>query len=148
MAMRAGVIYNSLGQRNNDLNQIRRKDEGVPFKALLQKLVLSVDGANGAIILDSDGETVQSWAREGADLLQLRAIYATVVFQTCRVTASSLRLGNVFYLVIEYEGARLVIEELERDCLIVLELETEANLGQALHRIQPIIASLRREIAA
>jgi len=120
----------------------------VPFKALLQELVLSVDGANGAIILDTDGETVQAWARDSADLLQLRAVYAAVVFQACRVTASSLQLGNVFYLVIEYEGARLVIEELERDCLIVLELGTSANLGQALHRIQPIVASLRREIAA
>lgn len=145
MAGRAGVIYNALG---SSFDRDQRKDMGVPFRALLRELVLSVDGANGAIILDSEGEAVQFWARDNIDRLQLRAAYITVVRQTYRASTSSFELGDVDYMVIEYEGARLVVEELDSDCFIVLELDASANIGQAIHHIQPAVANLRREIAA
>ncbi|MCI0487699.1 MAG: roadblock/LC7 domain-containing protein [Blastocatellia bacterium] len=120
----------------------------MPFRALLKELVLSVDGANGAIILDAEGEAVQWWGRDEIERLHLRAAYVIVMIQTCRATTSSLELGDLCYMVIEYEGARFVVEELESECFIVLEMDPSANIGQAIHRIQPAVENLRREIAA
>ena len=120
----------------------------MPFRALLKELVISVDGANGAIILDADGEAVQWWGRDMLERLQLRAAYVAVMIQTCRATTSSLELGDIFYMVIEYDGARFLVEELESDYFIILELDSSANIGQAIHRMEPAVANLRREIAA
>jgi predicted regulator of Ras-like GTPase activity (Roadblock/LC7/MglB family) len=119
----------------------------VPFALLLKNLVSSVDGANAAIFLDSDGEAVQWFAKEGGERLCLRAAYVSVILRTCRASAGRLKLGNISSVILEYEGARFVVEELDRGYLLVLELGPSANIGQALYRIQPAVTSLRRELA-
>jgi predicted regulator of Ras-like GTPase activity (Roadblock/LC7/MglB family) len=118
------------------------------FEVTLKKLVVETDGADGAIFLDGEGEAVQWFARTDANLLRLRAAYLAVALQSCRVSVSRLGLGRISHLVLEYQGAWYVIQELTRDYFLVLQMDTTANLAQALDRIEPIVADLRREIAA
>ncbi|HEU4388033.1 MAG TPA: hypothetical protein VFV34_09570 [Blastocatellia bacterium] len=118
------------------------------FEATLKKLVVDTDGADGAIFLDAEGEAVQWYARTDADLLRLRAAYLAVALQSCRMSVTRLGLGRIFHLVIEYRSAWYVIQELTRDYFLVLQMDPSANLAQALERIEPIVADLRREIAA
>ncbi len=120
----------------------------MPFKALLEKLVSSVEGGRGAIFLDSNGEAVQWWTEDDGDRLQLRAAYIAVVFEASRATARRLQKENVSQLMIAYDGAQFVVEQIEQDYLIILELGLDANLGQAILHMQPVVESLRREIAA
>lgn len=121
---------------------------GVPFQAILKDLVSSVEGAEGAIFLDADGEAVQWCARGDVERLKLRAAYVAVMVQSCRAASASSKLGHMLYLMLEYEGARLIVQEIESGYFVVLELKSTANLGQALHRIQPAVTRLRREVAA
>jgi predicted regulator of Ras-like GTPase activity (Roadblock/LC7/MglB family) len=119
----------------------------VPFKALLKELVSSVEGATGAIFLASDGEPVQWHSEKDVERLQLRGAYITVVLKGCRALAERLTVGGIGHLVLEYDGASFLAQELNPGYFILLELDSSANIGQAIYRIQPVIAHLRREIA-
>ena len=120
----------------------------MPFQAILKDLVSSVDGAEGAIFLDIDGEAVQWYAKGDAERLKLRAAYTAVIVQSCQAVSKNTDLGRMLHLIIEYEGARLLVGEVENGYFVVLELSTTANLGQALYRMQPAIARLRHAVAA
>jgi predicted regulator of Ras-like GTPase activity (Roadblock/LC7/MglB family) len=120
----------------------------VPFASLLKELVSSVDGAHGAIFLESDGEAVQWFTEADGELLRLRAAYLSVMLRAYRAAAARLKLGDISSVILEYDGARFVVEELERGYILILELGPTANIGQAIYRIQPAVASLRRELAA
>jgi predicted regulator of Ras-like GTPase activity (Roadblock/LC7/MglB family) len=120
----------------------------VPFQDILRELVSSVEGAGGAIFLDADGEAVQWFAKSDAERLKLRAAYTAVMVQSCRAAARSLKLGRMNYLMIDYDGARLLAQEIESGYFIVLELDASSTVGQALYRLEPAVARLRREVAS
>ena len=65
----------------------------MPFIAILKELVSSVDGAEGAIVIEADGEAVQWYATGDEDLLRLRAAYVALAAQACRETAARLGLN-------------------------------------------------------
>jgi predicted regulator of Ras-like GTPase activity (Roadblock/LC7/MglB family) len=147
MAVRARLIYNP-GESRYSIVPANHPEVRVPFKTLLKELVSSVEGATGAIFLASDGEAVQWYSDDDGERLRLRGAYITVALQECRALAARLTLGGVRYLVLEYESASFIVQELDRGYFVVLELESSANIGQALFRTQPVVALLRREIAA
>ena len=118
------------------------------FESILRDLVLSVDGAEGAIFLEADGEAVQWYSKSDADRLRLRAAYLAVLVQACRASVARLGLGNGVRLTIEYEGARFLTEEVDQGYFIVLELKPSSNLGQAILRMIPAASHLRTAITA
>jgi predicted regulator of Ras-like GTPase activity (Roadblock/LC7/MglB family) len=120
----------------------------VPFEVILQELVSSVEGATGAILLDADGEAVRWYTLGSSERLRLRAAYIAVAVQSCRTSSARLRIGPINHLIIQYDGASFLVKELEEGYFFALELNSSANLGQALNRIQPAVASLRQEMAA
>jgi predicted regulator of Ras-like GTPase activity (Roadblock/LC7/MglB family) len=118
------------------------------FESILRELVSHVEGAQGAILVEGDGEAVQ-WHSEGdAELLRLRAAYLSVLVRATRAGLSRLGLGNRVRLTIEYEGAWFLTEDLEHGYFVVLELCPLSNLGQAMNRIVASAACLRSEITA
>ena len=119
----------------------------MPFKALLGELISSVEGAESAIIMDASGEAVQ-WSTAGdGEQLRLRAAYVAVVFQNCKAAARDLELGGMTRLVIEYDGASFIIEEIEGDYLVALELNYSANVTEALENIKPVLAKIARAVS-
>lgn len=120
----------------------------MPFRSILIDLVSSVEGAEGAIFLDAEGEAVQWYAKRDDERLRLRAAYVAVTAQSFRVVSAGLNLGRTLYLMLDYEGAKLLVQEVESGYFIMLELSASANLGQALYRIKPAVARLRSQIAA
>ena len=118
------------------------------FKLLLEELVSNVRGAEGAIFLDAEGEAVEWYTNGNGERLRLRAAYVAVVLQAARAVASRLNAGKTNHLVLCYDGAKFIIDELESGYFLVLELNTSANIGEAQYRIQPTAAKLRREIVA
>lgn len=118
------------------------------FETLLRTLVDQVEGADGAIFLDSDGEAVQWYATGDGGILRLRAAYLAVPLRSFRTSAGLLGLGRISYLIAQYQGAWFVIEELDGGYFFILQLSSGANLAQALDCIGPAVAALREEIAA
>jgi len=119
----------------------------VPFIALLGELISSVEGAESAIIMDASGEAVQWQSNGDGEQLRLRAAYVAVVFQNCKTAARNLELGRMNRLVVEYDGASFIIEEIEGDYLVAIELNYSASISEALVLIQPVLAKLRQAIS-
>jgi predicted regulator of Ras-like GTPase activity (Roadblock/LC7/MglB family) len=119
----------------------------LPFRALLKELVSKVDGAQGVILLDWEGEVVQLWAMEDSERLTLRAAYIGVTFRQAQALTQAGGASRARQVVIEYEGARFVVEEIESGYIIVFELNVKGNLGDAMRQIASAVDALRREIA-
>jgi predicted regulator of Ras-like GTPase activity (Roadblock/LC7/MglB family) len=119
----------------------------VSIESLLEELVSGVDGATGAIVLESDGEAVRWYPENEAARLRLRGAYVAVVLRASRAAAASAGLGAVNCLVLEYEGSSFIVQEIDGDCVIALELGPSNNIGQGMFRLKPIVLKLRAEIA-
>ena len=116
---------------------------------LLKELVSSVGGATGAIILADDGEAVQWYSLSNSgERLRLRGAYLAVVMRAFREFASRAGLGSLLNLVVEYEGANLVAQQIDDDCLVVLELKMGTGIGHAIYRVQMSRDRLLHEITA
>ena len=122
----------------------------MPFQGLLKQLVEGVEGASGAILLESAGEAVQwhTLDERQVERLRLRSAYVAVVLKNSRAVAARSDLGQAVHLVMQYDGASFIAQVIERDYFVVLELRPSANIGQALYRLQPMVESLRRALAA
>ena len=131
---------------------IRRLTDGkaiqVLIDSLLNELVSSVDGATGAIIVAVDGEAIQWGASAQTDRLRLRSAYVAVVMQAFRGAAARAGLGHPRYLVVEYDGATIIAQEIGDDCSVVLELKSNVSVGRTLNQMETVVAKLRQEIMA
>ena len=108
-------------------------------------MVLSVEGAAGAILVEADGEAVQ-WFSSDPDRLRLRSAYVAVVLKASRAAALRANLGGFKRLILSYDGAIFVAQEVGLDCVVILELSPQANVAQAIFRTKPSVARLRQEI--
>jgi predicted regulator of Ras-like GTPase activity (Roadblock/LC7/MglB family) len=122
----------------------------VPFRELLKQLVESVEGASGAILLESAGEAVQwhSTDESQAERLRLRSAYVAVVLQNSRALAARTLMGEGSRLVMQYDGASFIAQMIERDYFVVLELSLWANVAEAIYRLQPTVERLRHALNA
>lgn len=119
----------------------------MPFRVILQNLVESIDGAESAIMVESDGEAVQ-WFTEGdIEQLRLRAAYVVIAALALRDSISHLGAKKQEPVLIEYDGASFLVEDLDKSYLLILELTPSANIAQATKKFLPIAEQLRREIA-
>ena len=116
------------------------------FKPVLEELVSSVEGAEGAIFLEVDGEAVEWYAPDNGDRLRLRAAYIAVVLQASRALAGHLSIGTTRKMLLSYEGAKFIIEELGSGYFLALEVSVSTNVAQARYRMEPAAASLRADI--
>jgi predicted regulator of Ras-like GTPase activity (Roadblock/LC7/MglB family) len=113
---------------------------------MLTELVSGIDGAEGALLMDKEGEAVQWYARNNVEQLQLRGACLAVVIGACRTLAERIGAGQTRQIILNYEGARFVIEALPLGYFVLLELSLSSNLGQALQKIQPAVAKIREEM--
>ena len=115
----------------------------MPFTNLLKRLVSSVDGATGALLLESDGEAVQWYCPAGAERLRLRCAYLVNVLQSCRTATARLNVGEIGHLAISYDGASFVVQEVIPGYYLLLEMSPQANLASALHRLKQALPEAR-----
>jgi predicted regulator of Ras-like GTPase activity (Roadblock/LC7/MglB family) len=117
----------------------------VLIDSLLNELVSSVDGATGAILVAVDGEAIQWGSSQQSDRLRLRSAYLAVVMQAFRGAAARAGLGRPEHLVVNYDGATLIAQEIGDDCSVVLELKANVSVGITLHQMDPVTARIRQE---
>ena len=115
----------------------------MPFTNLLMELVSSVEGATGALILEADGEAVQWYSPIGAERLRLRCAYLVNVLQACRSATTRLNLGETGHLVVSYDGAILVVQEVSLGYYLLIEMSPHANVALAVHRLQQALPQAR-----
>jgi predicted regulator of Ras-like GTPase activity (Roadblock/LC7/MglB family) len=120
----------------------------VLFLESLKQLVADVEGASGAVLIESAGEAVQWYAVDESQVerLRLRSAYVAVVLQNSRAIAARIEAGRAAYLVLQYDDVSFIAQVVERDYFVVVELRSSVNIGQAIYHLQPIIDRLRREL--
>ena len=116
----------------------------MPCTNLLEHLVSSVDGATGALILEADGEAVQWHSRTDSELLRLRSAYLVNLLGSCRAATSRMSLGELGYVVISYDGASFVMQELSGGYYLLLEINALSNVANAIYRLTQALPDARR----
>jgi predicted regulator of Ras-like GTPase activity (Roadblock/LC7/MglB family) len=123
-----------------------KRSARVPFTAILKELVEYVDGAEGAILLEADGEAVQWFSKSDVDQLKLRAAYIALTAQSCKEITRQLNLSSKDATLIAYHGASFLVSELESDYMVILVMDPSANIGKALYKIKSIAVKLQQNL--
>jgi predicted regulator of Ras-like GTPase activity (Roadblock/LC7/MglB family) len=105
----------------------------MPYQSLLDNLVRSVDGAAGAVLMDSEGEVVVE-AGDGSERHRLIGAYQGIALARLRNAGERCETGVVQYVHCRYSDGHVVLRPLKDGYYMVLSLGAGANLGQALHR--------------
>jgi len=118
----------------------------VPFKSLLNSLVESVPGAQGAIIADWEGEAVdQVGIMDDYDLKVIGA-HKGVILHNMREVVDRLGDDQLEEIVITTKQAQTLILPVTKDYYLVLTLDRLDMLGRALFEARRCIRALYREI--
>lgn len=116
------------------------------FKHELKILVERVEGARGAILVDSDGERIDSYAQEGGlDLEWLGARYGITIKNTLKAV-QMLGEGEVQEFILEQDGGKLLIAPIYEGFFVLLAMAPEGNLGQGRFELKKAAFHLDRDL--
>jgi predicted regulator of Ras-like GTPase activity (Roadblock/LC7/MglB family) len=105
----------------------------MPYQRLLDTLVRSVDGAQGALLLDANGERVVE-SGERHERLRLIGAYQGIALARARDVKDRYETGDVRHIVCRYTDGYVISRPLRDGYYLVLALALSANVGQALYR--------------
>jgi predicted regulator of Ras-like GTPase activity (Roadblock/LC7/MglB family) len=118
----------------------------MPFKKLLTELIESVPGAQGAILVDWEGEAVDQAARIDDYELKVIGAHKGVILYNLRDVVQRLDGGNLEELMIATEKAQTLVLPLTAEYFLVLTLGRGEALGRALFEARRCAARLKAEI--
>jgi predicted regulator of Ras-like GTPase activity (Roadblock/LC7/MglB family) len=102
----------------------------MPYQRILDELVRSVRGAQGALLLDADGEVVvQAGARDFRH--KLIGAYQGIALAVASRVSRKHGGGAVRALTCRYTAAALVLRPLKDGYYFVLSLDADASIGEA-----------------
>lgn len=101
------------------------------FADLLQQMIERTDGAEAAVIAGFDGMLVERAGKpQTLDLELLSAEYASLLSRSLKST-SDTGLGNLREMMVQAEGAVLLIKILSPEYFLLLLLASQGNAGRA-----------------
>jgi predicted regulator of Ras-like GTPase activity (Roadblock/LC7/MglB family) len=119
----------------------------VPFKTLLNALIERVPGAQGAIIADWEGESVDQVGIIDDYDLKVIGAHKGVVLHNMREVVDRLGDDDLKEIVITTKQAQTLIMPVTKDYYLVLTLDRSDMLGRALMEARRCVKALYREIA-
>lgn len=119
----------------------------MPFKKLLQALVERVPGAQGAILADWEGESVDHVGQMDGYELKVIGAHKGVVLHNLRQVIDRLGNDDLREIVITTRQAQTLIIPVTKDYYLVLTLDRCDMLGRALMEARRCVQALYREIA-
>jgi predicted regulator of Ras-like GTPase activity (Roadblock/LC7/MglB family) len=105
----------------------------VPYRSLLQQLVASVRGAEGALLLDETGELVVEIG-EPQEERRLIGAYQGIALSTAKRIVARYPVGGVGYITGRYRWGTLVLRPLKDGYYLVLALTPDAAVAVAVHQ--------------
>ena len=106
----------------------------MPYQSLLDELMTTAVGAQGAVLLDSEGEVV---VEAGAKDFRHRLIgaYQGIALHTAHRTLGSYAEG-IRYLLCRFTWGTVVLRPLRDGYYLMLSLQPDAPLGLGLHHTE------------
>jgi predicted regulator of Ras-like GTPase activity (Roadblock/LC7/MglB family) len=117
------------------------------FDKLLEQLVEATYGARGAVFLDHDGEVVERYLAHKAIVeLDLMGAYHGIALANGSKFAREFEMGNVEFMICQYKEAICLIKTLHAGYFVLLALDPQANIGQAMFLLQDVAFKLNKEM--
>jgi predicted regulator of Ras-like GTPase activity (Roadblock/LC7/MglB family) len=119
----------------------------VPFKAILQDLVRSIDGAVGAILTDWEGEAVEQYSLTGDEYdLKILGAHQNIILSRIRDIRHKMPSQSVRDAIITTDRQHLFLGAVGDEYALVLLLERSALVGRV--RVQALcsVRLLEKEI--
>lgn len=118
----------------------------MPFKSILKGIVDRVKGAQGAILLDWEGEAVDQYAViSDYDIKFIGAHMGILLYNLNKKLKEELGDDGLRGVSIEFDKKRFVIYPVDKDYFAVLVLTTEAVSGLARHEIEGTVKAIREQ---
>lgn len=118
----------------------------MPFKSILKNLVERVHGAQGAILLDWEGEAVDQYAAlSDYDIKFIGAHMGIILYNLSRRLREELGGEDVRGVTIDLDNRRFAIYPVDKDYFAVLVLSNDAVLGMVRHEIETAVKAIREE---
>ena len=117
----------------------------MPYQQILEDLVRSVRGAEGALLLDAEGEVVvQAGSRDFRH--RLIGAYQGIALQVARRIGRRHGAGEIASLTCRYAEASVVLRPLKDGYYFVLALRPDSLVPDAEWRSDDVRARIDREL--
>jgi predicted regulator of Ras-like GTPase activity (Roadblock/LC7/MglB family) len=115
------------------------------FLEVLKETVEKVDGAVSAMIIDTDGISVQEYVREKlVDLTGLSA-EASAMIKDINLAAENLRLGNAKEFSIISDRCGIIMRKINTDYYLALVIKPEGNYGKGRFVLKTAVPKIEGE---
>lgn len=119
----------------------------MPFQYLLTNLLVDVPGAEGAIFLDPEGESVEFVTRKATPYeLKLEGAYHGLFLRRARALAKLAGSGELEGFTIAGRQLKVVSRPLRAGYFLVVVMEPRAPMAVAATAMQRVAELLNREI--
>lgn len=118
----------------------------MPFKGILKNLVERIDGAQGAILLDWEGEAVEQYAViSDYEIKFLGAHMGILLYNLSKRLKKELGDDDVLGITIDTENKRFAIFPVDKDYYVVIALSKDTVFGLVRHEIEATIKAIKKE---
>lgn len=115
------------------------------FLEVLKETVEKVDGAVSAMIIDTDGISVQEYVREKLiDLTGLSA-EASAMIKDINLAAENLGLGNAKEFSIISDRCGIIMRKINTDYYLALVIKPEGNYGKGRFVLKTAVPKIEGE---
>jgi len=115
------------------------------FEDVLKEAVEKVNGAVSAMIIGTDGISVQEYAMEKLiDLTGLSA-EASAMIKDIRTAADNLKLGEAREFSIISDRCGIIMRKINADYYIALIIKPDGNYGKGRYILKTVIPKLEAE---
>jgi predicted regulator of Ras-like GTPase activity (Roadblock/LC7/MglB family) len=115
------------------------------IKKIMNDLVVSVNGAQTAVFLDGDGETISQSGDQDIDV-QLIGAWKEIELDRIRDVSKRLKLGDVRAVLFSLDQLNELMVPVEDEYCLLLLLSAYANIQDAMTGVKSTVERLKEEI--
>ncbi len=117
------------------------------FTEFLKDLVVSVDGAVGAVIMGMDGISVEEYVGRADTDLQLIGTELTSLVKDMNRASASMDSGSVGEALFVTEKRTLIVRSINEEYFTVLVLNGKGNIGKGRFKLRILVPKIADEFA-
>lgn len=118
------------------------------FREILRRIVESVDGAKGAIVIGYDGIPIDEFVAEDVTLdLHLLAVEYSSILRDIKKTLEVLGSGDMEEVSINTGTARVIMRPVSEEFFAALALDVDGNFGKGRYVLKRDAGKLREALA-
>ncbi|MBN1882031.1 MAG: roadblock/LC7 domain-containing protein [Deltaproteobacteria bacterium] len=115
------------------------------FQETLQELVNRVPEANGAILVDTNGEEIVSFAEENEYEMKLLGAHLVPIHHRLEAISGRINTGLHEEIIIRTDSAYIISAPLENQLYIVLRLSPSPTITPTVSQLKKAISSIIEE---